>query len=74
MQFGAMARLKMAVPEDDKMTTWIFGGGNRRDRVPRELLSGFPTFAFKPSTREELLKVAQGVITGQVCKHLGLAK
>ena len=56
------------------MTTWVFAGVNRRDRLPPELLSQFVTFDFKPYTREEFLEVAEAVITGQLGKDPDLAR
>ena len=56
------------------MTTWIFAGVNRRDRLPQELLSRFVTFDFKPYTREEFLDVAQEVIPGRLGKNPNLAR
>ena len=56
------------------MTTWIFAGVNRRDRLPQELLSRFVTFDFKHYTREEFLDVAQEVIPGRLGKDPNLAR
>ncbi len=74
MQSGVVARLKKGMREVDQMTTWIFAGVNRRDRLPPELLSRFVTFDFKPYTREEFLEVAEAVITGQLGKDRDLAR
>ena len=54
--------------ELDEMTTGIFAGVNRRDRLPPELPSRFVTFNFKSYTREEFLEVAQEVIIGWLGK------
>ena len=56
------------------MTTWVFAGVNRRERLPPEFLSRFVTFDFNPYTREEFLEVAEAVITGQLGKDPDLAR
>ena len=55
------------------MTTWVFAGVNGRDRLPPDL-SQFVTFDFMPYTREEFLKAAQEVITGQLGEDPDLAR
>ena len=74
MQSGVVARLKKGMRVVDQMTTWIFTGVNRRDRLPPELLSRFVTFDFKPYIREEFLEVTQQVITGRLGKDPDLAR
>jgi len=74
MQSGVVARMKKGMREVDQMTTWIFAGVNRRDRLPPELLSRFVTFDFKPYSREEFLEVAQEVIISQLGKDPDLAR
>ena len=56
------------------MTSWIFAGVNRRDRLPPELLPRFVTFDFKPYTWEKILEVAEAVTTGQLGKDPDLAR
>ncbi len=63
MQSGIVARLKRGMRETDRMTTWVFAGCNRRDKLPPELLSRFVTFDFVQYTREEFVEVAVSVIT-----------
>ena len=41
------------------MTTWVFAGVNRKDRLPPELLPRFDSFDFKTYTREEFLEVTR---------------
>ena len=48
------------------MTTWIFAGVDRRNRLAPEPLSRLVTFDFKPYSSEEFLEVAQEVMLGQV--------
>ena len=62
---GEVARLKNGMREVGQMTTWVFAGINRNDRLPPELLSWFVSFNFIPCTREEFLEMAREVITGQ---------
>ncbi len=40
------------------MTTWVFAGVNRSEKLPPELLSRFVTFNFESYTRDEFLEVA----------------
>ncbi len=56
------------------MTTWIFAGVNRKDRLSPELLSRFVSFDLKSYTREEFLGVALEVITSQLGKDPDLAR
>ena len=74
MQSGVVARLKKGMREVQQMTTWVFAGCNKRDRLPPELLSRFVEFHFAPYTREEFIQVALAVITGQLGKDPVLAR
>jgi Holliday junction DNA helicase RuvB len=74
MQSGVVARLKKGLRDVNKMTTWVYAGVNRSDRLPPELLSRFITFKFETYTREEFLEVAQEVITKQHGKDPALAR
>ena len=74
MQSGVVARLKKGMREVERMTTWVFAGCNRRDRLPPEILSRFVEFRFTPYTREEFVEVAVAVITGHLGKDPGLAR
>ena len=51
MQSGVVARLKKGMREVDQMTTWIFAGVNRKDRLAPEGLSRFVAFDFNPTPR-----------------------
>jgi Holliday junction DNA helicase RuvB len=73
MQSGVVARLKKNMREVEQMTTWVFAGCNRADRLPPELLSRFIQFEFKVYTREEFIKVAEGALT-QLGKDPDLAR
>ncbi len=74
MQSGVVARLKKGLRDVNQMTTWVYAGVNRSDRLPPELLSRFVTFKFETYTREEFLEVAQEVITKQHGKDPALAR
>ncbi|MDP2954018.1 MAG: AAA family ATPase, partial [Chloroflexota bacterium] len=74
MQSGVVARLKKGMREVERMTTWVFAGCNRRERLPPELLSRFVEFRFSPYTREEFVQVAVAVITRQLGKDASLAQ
>jgi len=74
MQSGIVARLKKGMREVDRMTTWVFAGCNRRERLPPELLSRFVTFDFIPYTRAEFVEVAVAVITKHLEKDEDLAR
>jgi len=74
MQSGVVARLKKGMRETDHMTTWVFAGCNRRDRLPPELMSRFVTFDFIPYTRAEFVEVAVTVITQHLGKDEALAR
>ena len=65
MQSGVVARLKKGMRDVETMTTWVFAGCNRRDRLPPELISRFVEFQFTPYTKEEFLEVAVAVVTGR---------
>lgn len=56
------------------MTTWVFAGCNRREKLPPELLSRFVEFQFTPYSREEFIEVAAAVIGGPLGKDPGLAR
>ncbi|MFC1935973.1 hypothetical protein ACFLX9_04410 [Chloroflexota bacterium] len=73
MQSGVVARLKKGMRDVDRMTTWVFAGCNRRDRLPPELLSRFVEFQFTPYSREDFVGVAVAVITGRLGKDEDLA-
>jgi MoxR-like ATPase len=74
MQSGIVARLKKHLFEVERMTTWVFAGVNRKDRLPPELLSRFVFFNFVPYTWNQFVEVAVAVITGQMGKDAGLAR
>ncbi len=74
MQSGVVARMKRGLRDINQMTTWVFAGVNRQDRLPPELLSRFVTFDFKTYTREAFLEVAQEVLTKQLGKDAALAR
>jgi len=74
MQSGVVARLKKGMRDVEQMTTWVFAGCNRRDRLPPELLSRFVEFRFTPYSREEFVEVAVTVINGQLGKNQDLAR
>lgn len=74
MQSGVVARMKRGLRDINQMTTWVFAGVNRSDRLPPELLSRFITFKFENYTRDEFLEVAQEVITKQHGKDPALAR
>jgi Holliday junction DNA helicase RuvB len=74
MQSGIVARLKKRLREVERMTTWVFAGVNRKDRLPPELLSRFVVFDFVPYTRNQFIEVAVAVITGQLGKDAGLSR
>ena len=74
MQSGVVARLKKGMRDVETMTTWVFAGCNRRDRLPPELLSRFVEFQFTPYTKEEFIEVAVAVVTGRLGKDEGLAR
>jgi hypothetical protein len=74
MQSGVVARLKKGMREVEHMTTWVFAGCNKRDRLPPELLSRFVEFQLTPYTREEFVEVAVAVITGPLGKDPDLAR
>ena len=74
MQSGVVARLKKGLRDINQMTTWVFAGVNRSDKLPPELLSRFVTFNFETYTREEFLAVAQEVITMRHGKDPALAR
>ncbi len=58
MQSGVVARMKRGLRDINQMTTWVFAGVNRSDKLPPELLSRFITFKFETYTRDEFLEVA----------------
>jgi Holliday junction DNA helicase RuvB len=74
MQSGVVARLKKGMREVEHMTSWVFAGCNKRDRLPPELLSRFVEFQLTPYTREEFVEVAGAVITGPLGKDQDLAR
>ncbi len=74
MQSGVVARLKRGLRDINQMTTWVFAGVNRSDKLPPELLSRFVVFNFQTYTREDFLEVAQEVITRQHGKDPALAR
>ncbi len=74
MQSGVVARMKRGLRDINQMTTWVFAGVNRSDKLPPELLSRFITFKFETYTRDEFLEVAQEVITKQHGKDPALAR
>jgi hypothetical protein len=74
MQSGAVARLKKGLRSNEEMTTWVFAGANRKDRLPPELLSRFNVFNFKPSVEQEFIEVGVAVITQQLGKDSALAE
>jgi len=74
MQSGVVARMKKGLRDINQMTTWVYAGVNRADKLPPELLSRFVTFNFKTYTRDEFLEVAQEVITKQHGKDPALAR
>ena len=69
-----VARMKKGLRDVNQMTTWVFAGVNRSDRLPPELVSRFVTFDFKTYTRDEFLEVAQEEITKQHGKEAALAR
>jgi Holliday junction DNA helicase RuvB len=73
MQSGTVARLKKGMRSHEQMTTWVFAGVNRKDRLPPELLSRFVQFDFKEYTIAEFLEVAGSVLI-QMGKPLDLAR
>ncbi len=73
MQSGTVARLKKGMRSHEQMTTWVFAGVNRKDRLPPELLSRFITFDFKAYSEQEFVDVVVSVLTQQLGKELGLA-
>lgn len=74
MSSGVVARLKKRMREVEQMTTWVFAGCNRQDRLPPELLSRFLVFRFHPYTEEEFVDVSVTVITQVLGKDEGLAR
>lgn len=74
MQSGTVARLKKGMRSHEQMTTWIFAGVNRKDRLPPELLSRFIIFDFKPYTEQEFIDVVVSVLTQQLGKDPALAE
>lgn len=64
-----MVRLKRQIREVEQMTTWVFAGVNRRDRLAPELLSRFVEFQFDPYSEQEFIRVAVEVITRQLGKR-----
>ncbi len=66
--------MKRGLRDINQMTTWVFAGVNRSDKLPPELLSRFVTFPFKTYTRDEFLEVAEAVITKQHGKDAALAR
>ncbi len=74
MQSGVVARLKRQMREVEQMTTWVFAGVNRRDRLPPELLSRFVEFQFTPYSEQEFTRVAEEVISRQLGKDRSLAR
>ena len=73
MQSGTVARLKKGMRSHEQMTTWVFAGVNRKNRLPPELLSRFITFDFKAYSEQEFVDVVVSVLTQQLGKELGLA-
>ncbi len=74
MQSGTVARLKKGMRSHEQMTTWVFAGVNRKDRLPPELLSRFLVFDFKSYSEKEFIEVAVAVITQQLGKDQDLAE
>ena len=74
MQSGTVARLKKGMRYHEQMTTRVFAGVNRKDRLPSELLSRFITFDFKPYTEQEFVDVVVSVVIQQLGKDRKLAK
>ncbi len=74
MQSGVVARMKSGLRDINQMTTWVFAGVNRSDKLPPELLSRFVVFNFQTYTREDFLEAAQEVITRQHGKDPALAR
>jgi Holliday junction DNA helicase RuvB len=74
MQSGTVSKLKKGMRANEQMTTWVFAGVNRKDRLPPELLSRFIIFDFLPYTETEYLEVAVAIITRQMGKDQDLAE
>lgn len=74
MQSGTVAQLKKGMRSHEQMTTWVFAGVNRKDRLPPELLSRFIVFDFDPYTEQEFIDVVVSVLTQQLGKDPKLAE
>ena len=74
MQRGIVARLKRGMRSHEQMTTWVFAGVNRKDRLPPELLSRFITLDFKTYSEQEFVNVVVSVLTQQLGKEPALAE
>ncbi len=63
MESGIVARLKKRMREMEKMTTWVFGGANRDDRIWPELKSRFFTVHLPQYSDADFKQIARAVLT-----------
>jgi len=62
MESGTVARLKKGMREIEKMTTWIFAGANREDRIWPELKSRFFIVHLEEYSEADFIKIARSVL------------
>lgn len=73
MQSGTIAIMKRKKLVKTSVSTRVFAGVNRKDRLPPELLSRFITFDFKPYTRQEFVDISTQVLVRDLGKDKELA-
>lgn len=62
MESGIVARLKKRMREVERMTTWVFGGANRDEKIWPELKSRFFTIQLREYSQADFIQIATSVL------------
>ncbi len=62
MESGIVARLKKRMREMERMTTWVFGGANKDDKIWPELKSRFFTVHLEEYSEADFVQIAREVL------------